>query len=75
MVHDEVTITALEIEFPGWRVWRSADSWWATRRGPEWMSEPRTVAADTAESLRGELRDVLGTVPEPAQGLSGCARQ
>jgi len=67
MVHDEVTtITGLEAEFPGWRVWRTTDTWWATRRGPEWMAEPRTVAADTAEGLRGELRDVLRTVPQPA---------
>lgn len=49
-------MTRLEAEFPGWRVWCSTGSWWATRRGPQWMREPRTVAADTADGLRQELR-------------------
>jgi hypothetical protein len=61
MVHDEKTAAALETEFPGWRVWRTADAgtWWASRRGPQWMCEPRTVAADSAEGLRAELREAL----------------
>jgi len=50
-------MTSLETEFPGWRVWCSPASWWATRRGPQWMREPRTVAADTADGLRRELLD------------------
>jgi len=60
MVHD-VTTAALETEFPGWRVWRTTDArtWWASRRGPDWMREPRTLAADDAKGLRAELRDAL----------------
>jgi hypothetical protein len=46
----------LELDFPCWRVWRSAGSWWwATRRGRAWKREPRTVAADTADGLRRAL--------------------
>lgn len=50
-------MTGLEADFPGWRVWRTTGSWWATRRGPQWMREPRTLAADTADGLRKELHD------------------
>ena len=48
----------LQAQFPGWRVWRTTDAgtWYATRRGPHWAQEPRTVAADTAEGLCAELR-------------------
>jgi hypothetical protein len=50
---------AIEQEFPGWRVWRTADAgtWWASRRGLRWMCEPRTVAGDTPDDLRAELRE------------------
>lgn len=68
MVHDEATTAdphritaALETEFPGWRVWQTTDAgtWWASRRGPQWNTEPRTVAGDTPEDLRAELRETL----------------
>ncbi|HEV2370743.1 MAG TPA: hypothetical protein VGS19_01125 [Streptosporangiaceae bacterium] len=50
----------LEAEFAGWHVWRTTDAgtWWAVRRGPGWNREPRTLAADSAEGLRAELRAV-----------------
>jgi hypothetical protein len=59
----QAVITSLEAEFPGWRVWRTADAgtWWATRRGPRWMREPRTVAADIDEDLRAKLREAGGS--------------
>ena len=65
MVHEEATTAALEVEFPGWRVWRTTDAgtWWASRRGPQWMHEPRTLAADSAKGLRAELQEALTTPP------------
>jgi hypothetical protein len=47
----------VEAEFPGWRVWRTTDAgtWWAVRQGREWAI-PRTLAADTADALRAQLR-------------------
>jgi hypothetical protein len=49
----------LEAEFPSWHVWRTTDAgtWWASRRGPGWHREPRTLAADTAGQLRTALRE------------------
>lgn len=49
----------IEAEFPGWRVWRTTDAgtWWASRRGPRWNREPRTLAADSANGLLAELRE------------------
>jgi hypothetical protein len=49
--------SAIEAEFPGWRVWRTTDAgtWWASRRGPQWNTEPRTLAADSPAGLRAEL--------------------
>ncbi|HEV2375788.1 MAG TPA: hypothetical protein VGS19_26930 [Streptosporangiaceae bacterium] len=57
------TETGLEAEFPGWHIWRTSDAgtWWASRHGPHWNTEPRTLAADTAEGLRAQLRAVPGT--------------
>ncbi|HEV2373539.1 MAG TPA: hypothetical protein VGS19_15370 [Streptosporangiaceae bacterium] len=54
---DAQVTAALEAEFPGWHVWRTADAgtWWASRRGPEWKREPRTLAAETLDGLRAEL--------------------
>jgi len=62
-------IVAIETEYPGWRVWRTPDtgSWWASRRGPQWMCEPRTVAADNAEGLRAELQEALAAAAPDAQ--------
>lgn len=59
MVHDETIIASLEADFPGWRVWQTTDlgSWWASRRGPDWNREPRTLAADSPEGLRAELHE------------------
>lgn len=50
--------TGLEAEFPGWHVWRTTDAgtWWAVRLGRAW-AEPRTLAADTADDLRAQLRE------------------
>lgn len=48
----------LQAQYPGWRVWRTSRTWWATRSGPLWRSEPRTLAADTADALSVELRKV-----------------
>lgn len=61
---------AIEIEFPGWRVWRTTDAgtWWASRRGPLWNREPRTLAADTADDLRAELREASSS-PGGGRGL------
>lgn len=63
-------IAAIEQEFPGWRVWRTSDAgtWWASRRGPQWNCEPRTVAADTAGGLRDELAGALAAVSEYGHG-------
>ncbi|HEV2378019.1 MAG TPA: hypothetical protein VGS19_38385 [Streptosporangiaceae bacterium] len=57
-----VLMNQLAAEFPGWRVWRTTDAgtWWASRRGPGWNTEPRTVAADTPDGLRGELLAAQG---------------
>lgn len=57
------TIVSLEQDFPGWRVWRTTDvgTWWASRRGPRWNQEPRTLAADTPDQLRAELREIRDT--------------
>ncbi len=53
------TKTDIEAEFPGWRVWRTTDAgtWWASRCGPRWNCEPRTLAGDSAEGLRAQLRE------------------
>jgi hypothetical protein len=53
------TITTLETDFPEWRIWRTTDAgtWWASRRGPRWNHEPRTLAADTPEQLRTHLQE------------------
>ncbi|HEV2372120.1 MAG TPA: hypothetical protein VGS19_08125 [Streptosporangiaceae bacterium] len=61
----ETLITSLEAEFPQWHVWRTSDAgtWWATRRGPQWNTEPRTLAADTPDGLRDELRGLAATAP------------
>jgi len=75
--HDAYTVTAypatereIEAEFPGWRVWRTTDAgtWWASRRGPLWNREPRTLAADTANDLRAELREASSS-PGAGQAL------
>lgn len=69
-MHNDATITAhspqaliasIEADFPGWRVWRTTDAgtWWASRRGPGWNREPRTVAGDTPDELRAELREAI----------------
>ncbi|HEV2377665.1 MAG TPA: hypothetical protein VGS19_36575 [Streptosporangiaceae bacterium] len=57
-----ITPADLAAEFPGWHVWRTRDAgtWWATRCGPQWNTEPRTLAADTAEALRAQLRGTAG---------------
>ncbi len=62
---DEADLAA---EFPGWRIWRTTDAgtWWASRRGPGWNLEPRTLAADTAHSLRDQLRAAQATQAPPA---------
>lgn len=54
-------IATIEAMFPGWRVWRTSDAgtWWASRRGSQWRREPRTLAGDTPEQLRAELREAL----------------
>jgi hypothetical protein len=59
---EHATETDIEAEFPGWRVWRTTDAgtWWASRRGPHWNREPRTLAADSAEELCVELRQTHG---------------
>jgi hypothetical protein len=61
---------ALEADFPGWHVWRTTDAgtWWATRRGHHWKREPRTVAGNTPDELRAELRETLRPGREAAAG-------
>ena len=63
----QALITSLQAEFPGWRVWRSTATWWATRRGRDW-NEPRTVDADSPDELRARLREALEPDDLPAQG-------
>jgi hypothetical protein len=60
---DHALMAALEAEFSGWHVWRTTDAgtWWASRRGPGWNREPRTLAANTAPGLRTALLETLGT--------------
>jgi hypothetical protein len=57
------TTSELAAEFPCWHVWRTTDAgtWWASRRGPGWNREPRTLAANTAEELRALLEETDGT--------------
>jgi hypothetical protein len=61
---------AIEADFPEWTVWRSdAGRWYATRAGrltdQQLLSGlAMTVAADTAESLRG----LLGDQTHPGRG-------
>jgi hypothetical protein len=51
----------VELDFPGWRVWRSRDhtgrpgSWWASRRHSAAWAEPQTVAGETEAELRAGL--------------------
>lgn len=50
---------AVEADFPGWHVWRSAGCWWATRTGAgaRWDGSgvPMTVDAGSEGELRGAL--------------------
>ena len=59
----EAAEASIEAEFPGWHVWRTTDAgtWWASRRGAGWNTEPRTLAADTADELRTRLHGAPGT--------------
>jgi hypothetical protein len=70
MVNDKTTAATIEAQFPGWRVWRTTDAgtWWASRHGPDWDHEPRTVAAGTADGLRGELAEAMTGECESAHG-------
>ena len=61
----------IELDFPGWRVWRSRDhlgqpaAWWASRRHSAVWAEPQTVAGDTEDELRTELAGAsAGTVSQ-----------
>jgi hypothetical protein len=60
------TQSELAAQFPRWHVWRTTDAgtWWATRRGPGWNREPRTLAANTAEELRTSLFETDGAAGE-----------
>lgn len=65
-VSADVTASDMQARFPGWRVWRTRDSgtWYASRVGPGWNTEPRTLAADDAAGL---LQELAGATP-PAGG-------
>ncbi|HXT89521.1 MAG TPA: hypothetical protein VN714_09715 [Trebonia sp.] len=55
-------VSQLEIEFPGWHIWRSnAGRWWATRTGSVLRREDlgtgrvMTIDADDETDLRDQL--------------------
>lgn len=59
----DLTLDEVRAEAHGWRVWRTTDAgtWWATRRGPDWKAEPRTLAADSGAELLELMRAAAKT--------------
>lgn len=50
----------LAARYPGWRVWRTDSTWYATRLGRAYR-EPATLAADTLAELDMALGEAEGS--------------